>query len=70
VPTRHSDDVIAVTYELDRLSTYLKEYEQKADLRDQIIGLVDYAAWEQLATGIRGLRSTVRNVEGQVRGKR
>lgn len=64
-----AEDVDTVTYELDRLYTYLEEYERTPGLQDQVIGLVDYAAWEQLATSIRGLRSTIRNVQGQVRGK-
>lgn len=63
-----TDPVIAVTYELDRLHDYLNEYEQTPELREQIVGLVDYAAWEQLRTALRGLRSTIRNIEGQVRG--
>lgn len=63
-------DVEAVTYELDRLYDFLVQYEQTPNLRQQVIKLVDYAAWEQLATSIRGLRQTVRNLEGQVRGPR
>ena len=56
-----------MTYELNRLHAYLEEYEQTPHLRQQVIGLVDYAAWEQLMTSMRGLKSTIRNVEGQVR---
>ncbi|GEM_PF-6452031 len=57
-----------VVYELDRLHQLLEEYEDTPDLREQVVRLVDYAAWEQLTTSIRGLRQTVRNLRSQVRG--
>ena len=68
--TNETSDVDAVTYELDRLYEYLADFEQTPKLRERIIELVDYAARVQLATGIRGLRQTIRNVDGQVRGVR
>ncbi|HEV3310003.1 MAG TPA: hypothetical protein VG815_05760 [Chloroflexota bacterium] len=64
------NDVAAVTYELDRLYDFLVQYQETPQLREQLIKLVDYAAWEQLATSLRGLRQTVRNLESQVRGQR
>jgi hypothetical protein len=68
--TNETTDVEAVTYDLDRLYEYLADFEQTPKLKERVIDLVDYAAWEQLATGIRGLRQTIRNVDGQVRGLR
>jgi len=63
-------DIAAVGYELDRLYEFLVQYEATPRLREQVIKLVDYAAWEQLATSLRGLRQTVRNLESQLRGPR
>jgi hypothetical protein len=68
--TRNATDAEAVSYELNRLHEFLVQYEQTPNLRAQVIKVVDYAAWGQLATALRGLRQTVRNVESQVKGPR
>ncbi len=60
-------DMEAVMYDLERLHEFLREFEETPRLRERVVDLVDYAAWEQIVTSMRGLRSTVRNVEGQVR---
>lgn len=65
-----SADAETVTYELDRLYEFLVQFEDTPRLRQQVIKLVDYAAWAQLTTSMRGLRQTVRNIESQVRGQR
>jgi hypothetical protein len=57
-------------YELSRLEEFLVQYENTPGLREQVIKLIDYAAWEQLTTSVRGLRQTVRNVASQVKGPR
>jgi len=68
--TKISTDAEAVKYELNRLEEFLDQYEATPNLREQIIKLIDYAAWEQLTTSLRGLRQTVRNVGSQVKGPR
>jgi hypothetical protein len=68
--TGSATDAETVAYELNRLHEFLLQYEQTPELRTQVIKVVDYAAWEQLATALRGLRQTVRNVESQVRRPR
>ena len=68
--TRTSSDAESVMYELNRLEELLTEFEQTPGLREQTIKLIDYAAWEQLATSMRGLRSVVRNVASQIKGPR
>jgi hypothetical protein len=52
------------------LEEFLVQYEATPRLREQLIKLIDYAAWEQLSTSLRGLRQTVRNIESQVKGPR
>lgn len=68
--TRNQSDVDAVTYELNRLEEFLVQYEKTPGFREQVVKLIDYAAWEQLSTSLRGLRQTVRNLGSQVRGPR
>jgi len=68
--TRSSSDIEAVTYELNRLEEFLVQYEATPGLREQVIKLIDYAAWEQLSTSLRGLRQTSRNIGSQVKKPR
>ena len=68
--TQSSNDIDTVSYELNRLEEFLVQYEATPHLREQIIKLIDYAAWEQLSTSMRGLRQTARNVQSQVKTPR
>jgi len=63
----NASDVETVVYELNRLHELLSEFEHIPRFRERLIGLIDHAAWEQLTTSMRGLQSTIRNLEGQVR---
>jgi hypothetical protein len=68
--TRTSTDSDAVMYELNRLDEFLIQFGETPGLRDQVIKLVDYAAWEQLATAMRSLRNTTRAVSSQIKSPR
>lgn len=68
--TQPTNDIDTVSYELNRLEEFLVQYEATPKLREQVIKLIDYAAWEQLSTSMRGLRQTVRNVHSQVKSPR
>ncbi len=70
VVSRTSTDTETVMYEFARLEEFLNQFEATPGLRDQVTRLIDRAAWEQLTTSLRGLRSTVRNIGSQAKGSR
>lgn len=63
-----STDIDMIAYELDRLHQMLEDFTAIPNLREHVITATDFAVWEQLTTGIRGLQQIIRNVDSQVRG--